>query len=272
MSDQNETAVITSLEQVFLSTEFGHARTGRSVLDYLGEDAADIEDLERAYLSDLPSELRESNRHRTIAAVSGIAAAALVIAGLAAGGPQPGRGVVSAEGQGIGSHPLPGGGSGIPSDRSSGAAGAGVTGTTTAEPSTLGGAPSAFLTQEQAGQSVPAPAVTVQVPPGSTVTVVPSPAAAPSGRSDPGTGAAAGTSAPPPPATPGSPNPAAPVVVVVGNTATAVGTAVTTTTGQVGSSLSEMAPVAPVAPVTDSLSGVGATVIVLGQSLNSTTA
>jgi hypothetical protein len=298
MSDQYKGAV-TSLEQVFLSREFEDARDRRVLLENRTEDA-DVQELAEISFSEqfgrprhqsrsvtqaaeeLPSELRledavvamlptvpwESSRHRAIAAASGVAAAALVVAGLASGSAQQRRGDISAQGSSAsvesthaGSHPLVGGGSGSPSALSSGRAGASAAQAARSGPS---GASPTFLTAApvQAGRSGPPPAVTVVVPPGTTVTVVPSPAGSQSGPPGSGVG---GSTGPPAPAPPGSGSPTAPVVVV-GNTVTTVGTAVTTTANQVASS------VTPVAPMTGALGGVGATVTGLGQNLSSTTA
>ena len=207
----------------------------------------------------LPSVLRESNRHRAIAAVSGIAAAAMVVAGLASGGAPHTQGGLSAQGQRAGAHPPARSHSGSQAGLSPGSGGAGGT---LAVSSGSSGSPHALLTGQlaQAGQSGPPPAVSVVVPPGTTVTVVPSPVP-PRGPTGSGTG---GAPSAPAPAAPATTNPTAPVVVVVGNTVTTAGTAVTTTTDQVGSSL-------PAAATATGALGVGPTVTGLTQGLNSTT-
>jgi hypothetical protein len=297
MSDQYKAAV-TSLEQVFLSREFEDARDGRVLLENRTEDV-DVQELaeisiseqfgrprhrsrsvtqaaedlpparrlEDAVVAMLPTVPRESTRHRAIAAASGVAAAALVVAGLASGSAQQRRGDISAQGSGASvegtrarSHPLPVGGSSSPSALSPGRAGASATQAASSGPS---GAPPAFLTAAaaEAGHHGPPPAVTVVVPPGTTVTVVPSRAGSQTG---PPSSGAAGSTGSPAPAPLGSGSPTAPVVV--GNTVTTVGSPVTTTANQVASS------VTTVAPATGALGGVGTTVTGLGQSPNSTTA
>jgi len=256
MSNQYKTGVMTTLEQVFLSREFERARDRQALLRDRTQGTG-LQELEQVLLSDhcggqrdrsphvtqvaetppaeawsdnavltvLPSGLRENNRHRAIAAVSGIAAAALVVAGLASGGAHQRQGEVSAQGPRTGSS----------------------------------GAPHAFLTGAlaRAGQSGPPPAVTVEVPPGTTVTLVPSPtapvspASPQSGPTGSGTVGATGSTSPTPP-----------------------GTAVTTATTQVGSGVPAVAPATGALGVgtTGPLGGVGATVTGLTQGLNATTA
>jgi len=286
MANQYKTGVVTTLEQVFLSREFERAHDRQALLHDRTQGTG-LQELEQVLLSDhcggqrdrsphvtqvaetppaeawsdnavltvLPSGLRENNRHRAIAAVSGIAAAALVVAGLASGGAQQRQGEVSAQGPRTGSHPLPGGRSGSPAGLSPGPAGAG--GALAASGSS--GAPHAFLTGAlaRAGQSGPPPAVTVEVPPGTTVTLVPSPTAPvspsspQSGPTGSGTVGATGSTSPTPP-----------------------GTAVTTATTQVGSGVPAVAPATGALGVgtTGPLGGVGATVTGLTQGLNATTA
>jgi hypothetical protein len=297
MSDQCEGAV-TSLEQMFLSREFEDARDRSLLLENRTEDA-DVQELpgigsseefgrpphrsrsmaqaggelppplrlEDTVVAMLPTVPRESSRHRFIAAASGIAAAALVVAGLASGSAQQGRGDISAQGSGAsgessraGSHLLPGGGSRSPSTLSPGRAGASAAQAASSGP----GGPAALLAAgpAQAGQSGPPPAVTVEVPPGTTVTAVPVRAGPQSGP--PGSGAG-GSSGSPAPARSGSGSPTAPVVVV-GNTATTVGSAATTTANQAAGSVTAATPSAS-AP-----GGGGAAVTGLGQNLSSTTA
>jgi hypothetical protein len=283
MSDQNKG--VTSLEQVFLSSEFEDARDRRVLLENRRVDA-DVQELaetsfseqfgrprhesrsvsqaaealppplrlEDAVVAMLPTVPRESSRHRAIAAASGVAAAALVVAGLVSGSATQGRRDIAAQGSGAsvesthgGSHTSVGGGSGSATALSSGRAGGSVAQAARSGPS---GTSPAFLAAApaQAGRSGPPPAVTVVVPPGTTVTVGSSPAGPQSGSPDSGAG---GSTGPPAPAPPGSGSPTAPV---------------TTTANQVASSVTS------VAPVTSALGGVGATVIGLGQNLSSTTA
>ena len=142
MSEQGEGSTITSLEEVFLSREFGQASVRRGLPDgefgdlpaapqfeavFVPEDFAAAPALEEVFLSEAfgrpeavalrrrreaPLELivpgdavitplhptRDGTRYRAIAAVSGVAAAALVVAGVASGGGQAGRPTVSAQG------------------------------------------------------------------------------------------------------------------------------------------------------------------------------
>src|SRR5580700_11985756 len=135
MSDQYKGAV-TSLEQVFLSREFEDARDRRKIslseqfgrprhqsrsVTQAGEELPPPFRLEDAVAAMLPTVPRVSSRHRAIAAASGVAAAALVVAELASGSAQHTRGDISAQGSGAsvessraGSHPLRVGGSGSP--------------------------------------------------------------------------------------------------------------------------------------------------------------
>ncbi len=260
MSNQYQTGAVTSLEQVFLSEQFG-----RSHLTRADEVPPAVLWPDNAVLTALTSVLRESNRHRAIAAVSGIAAAAMVVAGLASGGAQHVRGVVSAEAPRTGPRPFPGSGSGPSSGLSTVPMVAGGTLATSSGPA---GTPPLFLTGVRAptGQGGPPPAVTVVVPPGTNVTVVPS-SATPKGGLTGSTGAGSGSSA-------GSPAPTPPVVIMVGNTVTTAGAAVTTTTNQIASRLSAVQPATGAlggVGATGALGGVGASVTGLGQGLNSTT-
>ncbi len=139
MSDQQKTGAVTSLEEVFLSREFGRAPSRRiSSIGVMPELTAPPQ-LEQVFLSEefgrpatvpalagdrrgpalaLPcpagsASERDSARYRAIAAVSGVAAAALVVVGVASGSGQPTKQpTVSAQGPGVGSNPsAPSGGS-----------------------------------------------------------------------------------------------------------------------------------------------------------------
>lgn len=95
-------AAVTRLEQVFLSREFEDARDER-VLHSVTQAAGELPParrLEDAVVAMLPTVPRESTRHRAIAAASGVAAAALVVAGLASRSAQQRRGDISAQGSG----------------------------------------------------------------------------------------------------------------------------------------------------------------------------
>ena len=170
------------------------------------------------------------NRSRVVAAVSGVAAAALVVAGLASGGAQQRQGTcrLSARARA----PI----------RHRGAASAPRRGRRQARLAPAGSSRhrqaravrDVLLTGQPAhtGTGQPNPSGTERTvtrrdgrgSPGTTVTLVPSPATPKKGPTGAATGGA--TSSPPP--TPPAPNPMAPVVVVVGNTVTTVGSAVTT--------------------------------------------
>ncbi len=301
MSDQRE-AGTTSLEEVFLSREFGSRDFARAAprtiaLDGVTEEVANPAELEEVFRSVrfgrprvcTPPRLEpaavdlavtgeaeivalrpwDSTRHRAIAAVSGIAAAALVVAGVASGGGHPGRPDVSAaQGQRVnpgsqqsvttptGSSPTaPASGTGTPTAITVAATSGGV-----------GEAPATTVVVPD-GATGPKGSVIVEAPPGTSVTVVPSSAAADNGST--GTSGGGGGSPAPTPTSPsvtGSGSPLAPTVVAVGNTVTGSGTTVTSTLGRVGSA------VPTVAPVNGMLGGVGATVSGLGQSLDSTAA
>jgi hypothetical protein len=285
MSDQEEAGVIASLEEVFLSREFGRAPVRRAWVTGGVEEASDTPELEQVFLSEtfgkpqavpalravpgepepvpdhppgtLPFVPRESTRHRAVAAVSGVAAAALVVAGVASGNGQPGRPVVSAQGQRV--SPRAGGGSSGPTLVAP-PTGASVPAAKAVAPGGGIVAPNA-TTVAQIGRSGSAPPVVIAAPPGTAVTVVPSPAA-PSGGSAGSTGGGAGAGAPvPTPTAPGAGNPLAPVTVVINNT----GTTVTSVANQLGDAVPGLAP------VTGALGSVGSTVNGLGSLVASTT-
>jgi hypothetical protein len=168
-------------------------------------------------------------RNRTLAAVSGVAAAALVVAGFAAGTTHRTPTGVSALGSAKhskGGEISGGGGSSLSSI---------VPGATTVVSGTGGGGSTAFFT---------ARTVVIELPPGTTLTVVPtpSPASAPPNTVAPPAGAPAPTT--------GAPNPLAPVATVVTNT-----------TGTVGGAASALASADPsAAPVTTVLSNLGSSI------------
>ena len=285
MSDKQEAGVITDLEEVFLSREFGRAPIQRIAV---GGTAEPLDDRpagagspreETGRLLALPSLKptvaagedgavpRGNLQHRAIAAVSGVAAAALVVAGLVSGGGHPGHPVVSAQGKGSNAGSPQGSVATGPST-SAGSLGptAGTVGST--------GAP-ATTVADVTGTGSPPPVI-VEVPAGTSVTVVTSPPAtggtstSTSGGSG-GTGSGSGgtgsggSPAPAPPTTSGSGDPLAPVVVAVGSTVTTLGSTVTSTASEIGS------VVPALSPVTSLLDSAGVTVTSAGQSLNSAT-
>lgn len=273
MSDQQEAgAAVTSLEEVFLSREFGRAASpGIYVVGEPGE-ALDPLQLEEVFLSsafgrpqpaarpprivplrEVPVGValseRETVRYRAIAAVSGVAAAALAIAGITSGTGQSARPTVSARGPGPGSHP---------SDQNGGRPGA-LSGATPGVPAAT--VPATAVAATEGSGTVPSGSeVVLEVPPGTSVAVVPASPQAPSGAGG-GAGAPAPGSSTAPGPTGGGGSVLSPVLVLVGNTAVTVGTTVTTASEQLGTAL----PV--VSPVTGVLAGLGATVANFGHGV-----
>jgi hypothetical protein len=281
MSDQEKAGVITSLEEVFLSREFG--RSPSRGMPPLGGayEPAEPPQLEEVFLSErfghpeavaattavfvaptpalaaLPGRIgteRDSARYRAIAALSGVAAAALVVVGVASGGGQTAKTpTVSAQGAGGSNPPGPTGGSpeGTPPP------GSGGTGqdTTPAGTAASGGATGTPVAQLASVTTPSSPQVIVEVPAGTTVEVV--------------TTTTTTTTPPPPPGSGGTPptvpsgggSVLTPLVVVVGNTVSTVGATVTATSTDLGNAL----PVA--SPLTGLLGNLGATVASLGRSV-----
>lgn len=279
MSDQWRSGAIISLEEVFRSSEFGRRPVRRVGAPVMTVDAADPPYLEEVFLSvwfGHPEALRghtvspetptgpssghpnlvllpgagyperDFARYRgAIGAVSGVAAAALAVAGMSSttGSPshQP---TISAEGphSGHGSAPtggvpLPGGGGTATPPAPSGP-------TPVAPGSTAGPPPLARFTA-----ATPTPgAIVVATPPPAPVTVVPSP---PPGGGTP----------PPAPAPGGQGNVLTPVLVTAGTTVAAVGSTVTAASND----LAHAVPAA--SPVTGLLSNLGTTVTALGDSV-----
>jgi len=303
MSDQREVGSSTSLEEVFLSREFGSRDFARAAprpvaFDVIGEVAnpAAPAELEEIFLSARFGRLRafppplhepsdedlvasddgnaeivvlrpwDGTRHRAIAAVSGIAAAALVVAGVASGGGHPGHQDVAAQGQRA--HSLSQQGATTPTGSTPTSP---VTGTRTPTVATVA---SASTDGEAPGTTVvvagPTGLVIVGVPPGTRVIVVPSSTSADSdstGTSGSGGGSSSPAPTPPtPPTVTSSGSPLAPAVVAVSNVVTGVGTTVTSTLGQVTSTVPSVSPVAGM------LGGVDATISGLGQALGQTAA
>ena len=300
MSEQGEGSTITSLEEVFLSREFGQASVRRGLPDgefgdlpaapqfeavFVPEDFAAAPALEEVFLSEAfgrpeavalrrrreaPLELivpgdavitplhptRDGTRYRAIAAVSGVAAAALVVAGVASGGGQAGRPTVSAQGV-----------------RVSAQGGGANNGTSPVPPITSATAPDA-TTVEQRGTG----GTSFASPDGNTGVVVSTASlvvAAPSGTTPPpapaptsGSPSIGGSSAPTPtaPPLPAAPtDPLAPVLTSVGTTVSGLGTTVTSTVSQIESALP------PVAPVTAVLGSGGTTLTSIGHAMRSPT-
>ncbi len=279
MSDQQKTGVITSLEEVFLSREFGRSPSREVSFKGHPREVGEPPQLEQVFLSEtfghpeavaatrefvppapalavLPGRgvvERDTTRYRAIAAVSGVAAAALVVVGVVSGTGQPTKQpTVSAQGpsgprqpgttRGGGS-PTSGGGPqvGPPS------AGAGAT------PDTTAGSPGGATVAQLASATSPIPQVIVEVPPGTTVAVIPTSSVPP-----PATGSGGGT---PPPAPSGGGGVLTPLLVVVGNTVSTVGATVTATSVGLGNAL----PVA--SSLTGLLANLGVTVTDLGQAV-----
>ena len=297
MSEQREGGTITSLEEVFLSREFGQASVRRAPAHRRSEEVAEVPQLEEVFLSEAPpledvflSEnfgrpervaarrshvllpepvdhavavvtplhpVRESTRYRAIAAVSGVAAAALVVAGVASGGGHAGRPTESAQAERVSAQSQHGGEApGALSQAPPITSAAAPVATTLAQSGATGGGPDAG--------SPPAVAVSTAslvVAPPSGTTVAPSPAPTGGAATSGGTGGASGSPAPPAPSAPT--DPLAPVVASVGSTVSQLGNTVTSTVTHIG------AAVPPVATVTALLGGSGTTLSSIGHALRS---
>jgi hypothetical protein len=287
MTDQQRTGAIISLEDVFLSRDFGRRPPRVGLPSAARVDPSDPSQLEQVFLSEYfghPEALeaptapvikvtaspapptlvllpgrgdaeRDFTRYRgAIGAVSGVAAAALVVAGLSSGtGRTTGQPTISAEGghRGHGSPhsgaPLPGPGNGGVATQPSTSGPTGGAGTPTSASTGSGGV---AVVAQPATATIPATvAVVVEVPPPPP----PPPSVAPP---------------PPPPGGGTTPSPSpgggsvlTPVFVTVGNTVSTVGATVTAAS-------TDVAKVLPaVSPVTGLLSSLGSTVASLGQSV-----
>jgi hypothetical protein len=203
-------------------------------------------------------ELRRSEhtRYRAIAAVSGVAAAALVVAGVTSGTVQRRPSSVSAQGPRTAAR-SPGAfgpAAGAAPLRTPAPSGLTPTATFAAAVGVAAG-PTAFTAASPAG---PGRASTGQVHlggPGGTKATAPP---APTGVTAPGAGGGSGS--PPAPSLGGSP--AAPVTSAVASTVTAVGTSVTSVADQLGGSVPMTTPVT---------SAVSTVVSGIGQAVGSTT-
>jgi hypothetical protein len=241
----------TYLEEVFLSERFGKTHRLASATTEDGELVESV----IVPLRPLPL---ESTRYRAVAAASGVAAAALVIAGMASGSGQPTSTSIAAAGRPTSPH---NGG-----DARSGAPVRGPAGAPPAASETTVSAGNA-ANGLGAGATVAADVVAASTP-GTVATVAP-----PGLSAD---GGAGGTITPAPPgATPATPAGSAPgpgaasglsnVTTTLGSTVSTVGTTTTATANQLAST------VPPAAPVTAVVDGVGGTVTTLGQALGLTT-
>jgi hypothetical protein len=250
MSDQQETGagVILDLEELFLSREFGRRPMHRTSPAVAAVESAPAQ-LEQVFLSEIfghPEVVaaatrvveesapavsarpglvlltggaegaieRDNTRYRAIAAVSGVAAAALAVAGLNSGtAPRPGRPPITEQAQGA---PPSRGTSGLGASNPGPAAPVGQLS------SPVSGAPGAISGTSGGGATI------------AQLTSVATPAATPVPQGTTGGGAAA--SAPT----------LAPAVQVIGNAVSSVGSSATTTSGDLGQAL-------PVSSVTSAL-------------------
>jgi hypothetical protein len=267
MSDQQQTGtgVILDLEEVFGSREFGRCRAHRVPFTVETVESQPAQ-LEQVFLSEFfghPEAFAEpapavSDRpilvllrgggeggierdatRRAIAAVSGVAAAALVVAGMTAGtGHGPGRPTVTEQAQAA-----------LPNQGTPGPAGGAQRGSTGLA------APAGLSAAATPGTSVPgatfaqltsfSPSPAAQIPPGANVSAASgSPPAAPTGS---GGGTPPGT---PPGSGSGSGSTLAPALTVIGNEVSGVGSAATATSGDLGQAL----------PVSSTTSAVGVVV------------
>jgi hypothetical protein len=291
MSDQRRAGDVISLEEIFGSRDFGRRPTRWDSAPVATVEPADPPHLEQLFLSDLfghpeaiaaalPSRVtpvitapvappilvvlsgrggaeRDYTRSRgAIGAVSGVAAAALVVAGMASGtgtGSPSGQPTVSAEGKHPG-HISPAGHAGSLPAPSGVATQPNISDATTGQPpaGTGGSATAAPIAQLASATTPVTAAVVVAVPPPPTSTPVeaaPSPPAPGGGTTPSGTSPGGGGSV------------LTPVFVTVGTTVSTVGSTVTAASN----GLSQAVPAA--SPVTGLLGAVGTTVTNLGSSV-----
>ncbi len=263
MSDQQQTGtgvtgVILDLEEVFGSREFGRCRAHRVPFTVERVESRPAQ-LEQVFLSELfghPEAFAEpapavSGRpilvllrgggeggierdatRRAIAAVSGVAAAALVVAGMTAGtGQGPGRPTVTEQAQGA-----------LPNQGTPGPAGGAQRGATgSAAPASLPGAGTSAAIQGTSGPGAPfaqltsfSPSPAAQIPQGANGggAAAPPPGAptGPGGGTTPGTPPSSGSGS-------GSGSTLAPALTVIGNEVSSVGSAATATSGDLGQTL-----------------------------------
>ena len=267
MSDQQETGagVILDLEELFLSREFGRRPMQRTSSAVAAVESAPAH-LEQVFLSEVfghPEVVvaatriveesapavsgrpglvllkgggegaveRDNAHYRAIAAVSGVAAAALAVAGLNAGtAPRPGRPPITEHAQGV---PL-----------STGTPGSGASSPGPAGPVAQLSLPAPSGAPESISDTSGGGATFAQI------TSVVTPAAAPIPQGTAAGGAAPSAPTPTAPTTPsdgsspgtptggdGGGSTLAPAVQVIGNEVSSVGSAVTTTSGDLGQAL-----------------------------------
>ena len=272
MSDQRRSGAVISLEEIFRSREFGRRPTRWDSAPVATVEATEPPQLEQVFLSELfghpeaitaslssgvtpfpPSAERptlvllpgrgETERDLTryrgaIGAVSGVAAAALVVAGMTSGtGSRSEQPTVSAEGKPPG-HATPA----TPPNASGPATGQ--------PPGVTGGSAGGARIAQVVSATTPTPeAVVAEVPPAAPVEVTPAPPAPGDGTAPSGTSPGGGGSV------------LTPVFVVAGNTVATVGSTVTAASND----LAHAVPAA--SPVTGLLSNVGSTVTNLGLSV-----
>lgn len=277
MSDQRRASAVISLEEIFRSREFGRRPARWESSPVVTVEATDPPQLEEVFLSELfgrpeaipvppstratpitpaverptlfllPGGADVARCRGAIGAVSGVAAAALAVAGMTSGtGPPSARPTISAEGKSPG-HGEPGGRGALPGPGGI-ATQPNTTGPTSGPPAGTAGGP--------VGGSPVAPLTAATTPaPGAVVVAVPPPAPVVPAAPAPGGGT------PPPGTAPGGSSGLTPVFVTVGTTVSTVGSTVTAASN-------DLAHVVPAAsPVTGLLSSVGATVSNLGLAV-----
>ncbi len=287
MSQQQRADDVIGLEEIFRSGEFGRRTTRRDATPVPTVDPIEPAHLEQVFRSELfghpdairtPSSLgvpasepaltgptlvllsgrgdaeRVFTRSRAATgAVSGVAAAALVVAGMTTGTGSPsGPPTVSAEGKHPGHGASAGAGNSVSGPGGVETQPNGAGSTSGEPPVATGGSGSGTQVARLAAAATPAAAaVVVEVPPATAVEVAPSPPPPPPG----------GGTTPSAPSPAGGGNVLTPVFVAVGSTVATVGSTVT-------AAADDLAQTVPTtSPVSGLLSGVGATVTSLGRSV-----
>lgn len=232
-----------ALEEVFLSETFGRPRVvvprraHGAPLELVAPHDAVVTPLRPT---------QESTRYRAIAAVSGVAAAALVVVGVASGG-HAGRPSVSAQGVRVSAQQPQGGGA--PGDTSPVPA---VTSATAPVDTTV-------AQSGAGGASFAGPAANTGVVVSTAALVAGTPSGTTPSRSPASTSGSPTSTPPTPPAAPT--DPLAPVVASIGTTVSGQGTTVTSTVSQIGNALQ------PVAPITALLGSTGTTLTSIGHAM-----
>ena len=269
-NEGTDTPVPAQLDQVFLSPHFGRISANAGVpvgvdLDHLRPEATVLAFTPAGPLT----------RHRVVAAISGVAAAALVVVGVTSGTLHPHG---HPAGSGPGQQALASGGGSVSKSVSGPAAGSSVGATgSSSGPSAGAGVGTSTRTgmvvaDGAAGDRSAAPAVLVDTSAPPPATMTPTPAVEPdsvSASTSVVAPTATGSAPAPTPAPTPTPNVetsavSSVVTVVVGVTTTA-GNNITTTSAQLGAAI----PAA--APLTGLLGDVGSSVSGLGKGLNSAT-